>query len=503
MREEEILAILTQRRHQQQSVAAAAAAVTPGLPSYLGTSQFLHAPFSLPTGVQGTYPMEAFLTAFQHQPFCGLSAATILELARQRPDMLASLQSPTPLHHAAAPEAVAAPGPSATSTPQPRPKRQRSKEEEEEEGENGGKQDEEEGEDEHDETEEEESPSSYSRPRKRAMFQLGDLGKSFIGDDMEDTEEDPANAWTADFHRSLVQGIFATGIRHASPSVLLDLMSNGRDFPLNSERVKSHLQKYRKYPDKSQADFMQEYDAILQRALRLGSSQSSRLLSTANVIQIMGLKGPLYGGDAAAAATYDILYKNSRPNHSGPEGQWEDQMEFDSAVNKFLTPSVLKKDSASLAEHCQGQTLEIPHLAPEEKDSPLGLSLAHIVDTFKALSNELDRQRTRAKNRPCKPELAAQLAAAAPPSVQQLSARELPDTAKSPRTVTQNNPSETPCGRQNLKTHEENKKPTKSCQKVPSPHNPSDKDQIGTLVDLMYKRKKCLDHASTPLTTRD
>eukprot|EP00977_Amphora_coffeiformis_P002682 scaffold516_cov175-Amphora_coffeaeformis.AAC.21 len=514
LREEDILSLLAQRHRQQQSLDVAVAAVAAGFPSSLGTPHLLQTPHSSPTGAQVASPMEAFIAASQHQSFGGLSAATVLELARQRPDMLASLQSPPPLqlHAGATAEATAAVGTRATSPPQPTPKRQRR--EKEEEDKNSSKQNDEEGKDEHDEMEEEESGSPYTRPRKRAMFQIGDLGKSFSGDDVEETEEDAANAWTKDLHRSLVEGIFSMGIRHASPSVLLDLMSNVRDFPLTSERVKSHLQKYRKHAYKSQADFMQEYDTFLQRALSIGSSQSSsgRLLPTANVVQIMGQEEPLYGGDAAAAATYDMLYKISRPKHGGSEGQREDQMEFDSAVHQFLTPSVLKKESASLVEHCHGQTLEIPHLAPEEKESPLGLSLTHIVDTFKALTNELGRQRSGAVGGSClragtnvEPE--APVAAAPACAQQQTYACESMVPTKPSQKVVQNTAWSAPRGRQNLeasKTAEENEEKTPAkARQVTSPRGSRDMDQIETLVDLMYQRRKGLDYTSTPLTTRD
>ena len=74
-------------------------------------------------------------------------------------------------------------------------------------------------------------------------------------------------------HRALIEAIFRLGVKHASPSVILDAMilvrqqqqqQHGGEQQLNSERVKSRLQKYRNNADKNRADFLTEYDAWLE-----------------------------------------------------------------------------------------------------------------------------------------------------------------------------------------------------------------------------------------------
>lgn len=94
-------------------------------------------------------------------------------------------------------------------------------------------------------------------------------------------------------HRRLVSAIFEIGISHASPAVIMENMvfptnpapdmtdAYGRPHDLaddeyvnaianqvTSERVKSHLQKYRKNKQKNKDDFLREYDQWTQNALQ-------------------------------------------------------------------------------------------------------------------------------------------------------------------------------------------------------------------------------------------
>lgn len=249
---------------------------------------------------------------------------------------------------------------------------------------------------------------AVARPRKRVMFDVGDVGDTGevgegdgFGHDHNKTMPNDdgygGSLWDHDTHRKFVEAVFETGIRHASPSVLLNLMVNARNFPLTSERVKSRLQKYRNSSDKSRADFMEEYNTFLQRAMSIGvqssGSRSAKLLPISRVLQIMGQAEPLYGGDAAAAATYEIFSKDVPGQQQHPANTHINEARFDSTVQHLLTPSFLKQESTALTQNCNGQILEVPRLTEEEKASPIGSSLGHVMGTFAALSKELDRQR--------------------------------------------------------------------------------------------------------------
>jgi SHAQKYF class myb-like DNA-binding protein len=229
--------------------------------------------------------------------------------------------------------------------------------------------------------------SSTSRPRKRVIF-LGDTG--------DDNDVEESDAWTAGMHRSFVQAVYETGTHHASPSVLLDHMINADNFPLTSERVKSRLQKYRNNSEKSLAEFMQEYDTFLQRALSIGRQSmgpTTSLLPLANVLLILGQEEPLYGGDAAAAVTYNLLYKQSQGRDKAASPASGD--EYGSVVARMLTPASLKNNSTEFTAQCHGQKVLVPRLTEEEKSTALGESFEHIKGTFVALVEELKRQREK------------------------------------------------------------------------------------------------------------
>ncbi|KAK1744179.1 hypothetical protein QTG54_004712 [Skeletonema marinoi] len=62
--------------------------------------------------------------------------------------------------------------------------------------------------------------------------------------------------------REFVSAIFDVGLKHASPSAIMEFMHPNPN--ITSERVKSHLQKYRKNRDKSRKEFMTSYENSLQ-----------------------------------------------------------------------------------------------------------------------------------------------------------------------------------------------------------------------------------------------
>ena len=460
--DETLLALLQQRR-QDERVVLATAALTGTLPASLAS------PYLAPLSVAPPTSLELYLAAAQREQqqrqllSSGLSPSTYLELAQHRPDLLAALQRPT----TQIPLPSLAPGaPTATRTmeaasalasllPAKRPR------------------------DESKESVEEEAPDLKEtaihvkkepppvRPRKRVMFHLGDMGNvTADGDDGDDEDEEP---WTTFMHRNFVEAVFAAGIRHASPSVLLDLMSNEEDFPLTSERVKSRLQKYRNNAEKSLSDFMQEYDTFLQRALSIGSqspsSENSRLLPFAKVLQIMGQEGPLYGGDAAAAVSYELLYRRfhgKAADHPSTAGG------FDSTVHRMLTPSALKASSALLTEKCQGQKLEIPQLTEDEKASALGASFEHVKSVFSSLMEELERQRSAKANSPAKD--------ARGPTEEKMGDAK-PKAVEGPRLGSK-------------AVHSREGDENQDDESVASEEEKKKKDEIGAVVALMYQHEK-------------
>ena len=401
IREAELIALL---REQQYRQAALAAAFPPSFAASLlaqreGVRHFADAP---------RVPAASFLAAGQPPPLAGISAATVLELARTRPDLLAMLQQPPlllPAQPVPRPSVVVVnPGGSYPTTYElPPGKRAHGDEQEDTAGtekldkENKATEDKQ-----REQGQEHQEQEGGPRPRKRVMFETAQRAalaeqqqqaqSSESGSNQEESTPDK-DVWSADDHRHFVEAVFTMGMKHASPSVLLDSMNNAHEFPLTSERVKSRLQKYRNHGDKSKADFMQEFDTFLQRALHIGrQSATARLIPTSTLLQIMGLELPLYGGEAAALSTYEMLYQSKCPTRPG-SSQGGQEGEFHATVHRFLTPDVLKRGSETLLDHCQQQTLEIPQLTEGEKASPLGSCFEHIMGTLQALTSQLEQQR--------------------------------------------------------------------------------------------------------------
>lgn len=436
------------------------------------------------------------------QQAAALSSAVMLELIRsQRPELLASL----PQASVALPVAPSGTFDNHSMLPPPPRKRQRS-EESHPSPESGERK-------QPDEASGDDASEEGVSPRARKMAASDMFANDTLVDEestSDATDDDQSEPWNADMHRAFVQSVFATGIRHASPSVLLDLMTNARTFPLTSERVKSRLQKYRNHGDKSQHDFMHEYDVFLQRALSIGkqgATAGTPLLPLPHVLQIMGhptmtaavaasasasgnnrTDKALYGGDAAAVATYDFLYQAGR----SPDEQRSDQeTEFEEAVHQFLTPAVLRQDSASYTDSLNGQEIPFPRLTEQERESPLGISMGHIVGTFSALTQELTRQRAQATQRLTAKNDAEMAAAVGPTTTERVAARSnakppaKPPTGKCTFAATADNKASS-----SESTQVGTTSPVAVAQSVKEVAPGKNKDEIAAIVALMYQSQK-------------
>lgn len=67
--------------------------------------------------------------------------------------------------------------------------------------------------------------------------------------------------WSEASHRKFVADIFEIGMMHASPTLIQQYMLSNVE-GLTSEKIKSHLQKFRNKQEKSKEEFMSLYDEI-------------------------------------------------------------------------------------------------------------------------------------------------------------------------------------------------------------------------------------------------
>jgi SHAQKYF class myb-like DNA-binding protein len=168
--------------------------------------------------------------------------------------------------------------------------------------------------------------------------------------------------WPEELHRDFVAAVFDIGLKHATPSSVMEHMPSHEQ--ITTERIKSHLQKYRLHRHKSKEEFMSCYDDMVQRLKKNGARGVASLS----------------GGQAAGYVSYAV---DTQPD---PE---------------TLTDDNTKAKSAAIANplsHTEGPQdgdtiLTIPRLTEEEKNSALGTSLGYLLGLFFSLKRQLQDTR--------------------------------------------------------------------------------------------------------------
>ena len=166
-------------------------------------------------------------------------------------------------------------------------------------------------------------------------------------------------SWPDDLHRDFVSAIFDVGLKHSSPSAILEHMPAHEQ--INSERVKSHLQKYRLHRQKSKKEFMSSYDASV---TKFNSSGVDSIKSLAS-------------GEVAAHLTYSSVTGADASTSSSQENK-------EQKAQSALAPSSNAPPPGALM---------LPKLTEEEKRSPIGTSLGYLLGLFFSLRQQLVAQR--------------------------------------------------------------------------------------------------------------
>ena len=168
--------------------------------------------------------------------------------------------------------------------------------------------------------------------------------------------------WPDELHRDFVSAIFDVGLKHASPSALLEHMPEHDQ--ITSERVKSHLQKYRMHRAKSKKEFMSCYEATL------------------NNYQVTGAKSKSLGsGEVAAHLAYSTMIEPEETSSTEPiQGQ----------------PNLPRESANDMFGTSRGGALILPKLTEAEKKSPMGASLGYLMGLFFSLRQQLLANRAAA-----------------------------------------------------------------------------------------------------------
>jgi SHAQKYF class myb-like DNA-binding protein len=188
--------------------------------------------------------------------------------------------------------------------------------------------------------------------------------------------ESESEAWTEEMHRLFVESIYDMGVKHASPAVVIENMTE-EHAAVTSERVKSHLQKYRKSKEKSKADFFEEYESWMQKALTIGAAGGATSTDTKMIMEMMG-SDTLLGGDAAAFLAYTEMVED----HTARDGE-------KAAAQRTLAAP----DMGRTTKDITGAKIAFPTLTEEERKSPLGVSISHVMGLFYSMTQNLIKER--------------------------------------------------------------------------------------------------------------
>jgi len=273
-----------------------------------------------------------------------------------------------------------------------------------------------------------------TRPKRGESFLTKKQKKSSDEDsDQEETDEGDSTEvdavpWSEDLHRAFVEAVFRVGMRQASPSVILENMTNEDNLPLTTERVKSRLQKYRNNSRKSSGEFTQEYDTWITKALTVGrSGGSASFVDPSTLLDMMGVER-LLGGDVAAVLTYGCMAEDAKtaPPPQAPQQtaapapaqepqprqpqQQQTQVPPSTTNGHPLTPKELWTGSQEYNKYFAGSKIKLPVLTKEERKSPLGASLNHTIGLFYSMTRQIMQQRSKKDKRSVELELKEQYA---------------------------------------------------------------------------------------------
>lgn len=276
-------------------------------------------------------------------------------------------------------------------------------------------------------------------------------------DDGNKHSKQSADEWAEDYHRDFVSAIFEVGLKHSSPTAILEHMA--RNDNLTVERVKSRLQKFRLKRDESKQEFMHSYEENVARfkseadeaaaaaaaggegavAPTYGEVQNragepAAFLTHAAMAETAGRVIPLTSGSAATAASgasaaagssnrspHPLYASNPATRQYGPVAV--SSLPAMAALSEAASRGVFGTastsagasaaaaalvqriaatsgegviSSAALSDEIGGALLRLPHLSEAERNTPLGKSMVHMVGLFVALKDVLLKQRAEA-----------------------------------------------------------------------------------------------------------
>uniref|UniRef100_A0A7S1V5R5 HTH myb-type domain-containing protein n=1 Tax=Grammatophora oceanica TaxID=210454 RepID=A0A7S1V5R5_9STRA len=189
------------------------------------------------------------------------------------------------------------------------------------------------------------------------------------------TGTDEEEQWLEEHHRSFVSAIYDVGMKHSSPSIILASMTTKSE-ALTGERLKSHLQKYRKNKVDNKTKFLKQYDIGVAR-LQDGWKAGRRSTSVPTMESEL-----LPPGEQIALLTDKVLHEkhanvaSTTTDDVGPE-RWPNG------------------NPGELLETATEDGIPIPNLTEQEKKTSVGKSLILTLGMFRELRQHIQQLRVR------------------------------------------------------------------------------------------------------------
>jgi SHAQKYF class myb-like DNA-binding protein len=201
--------------------------------------------------------------------------------------------------------------------------------------------------------------------------------------------------WPEDLHRDFVSAVFDVGLKHSSPSTILEHMPKHEQ--ITSERIKSHLQKYRLHRAKSKKEFMASYESAVTKIQTEG---------LASVTSLGGAQVPAHltyvTMTEASGGCIDGVTKQGQGQ--GQPQQLQQQVQQPPQLQPPLpvppqgaqAPATTTDEPKTTATQQQQEALMLPRLSEAEKASPIGASMGYLMGLFFSLKQQLVAQRAAA-----------------------------------------------------------------------------------------------------------
>ena len=177
---------------------------------------------------------------------------------------------------------------------------------------------------------------------------------------------------SAKYHRDLALVIYNVGVENSSPAVILENMSPATPEVITTERIKSHLQKYRLNRRRSEDEFLASYDAWMAKATTVAGLSGVTSLISPEML------------------TADKLSSGALAAHLGWATMREEESQFTSMGASGPNDDHMQSTTSSGSSHFD---IVFPELTEQEKNSPLGMSMCYVMGLFIALKARITEVR--------------------------------------------------------------------------------------------------------------